>query len=80
VVWQDLRDPKINVFAQHVLASGELDLRWPLDGRALLGDPAALAAALPAQLSGLAKVARIAQCDALRALHAKRANYSAAIG
>ena len=43
VVWQDLRDPKINVFAQHVFASGELDPRWPLDGRALLGDPAALA-------------------------------------
>jgi len=49
VVWQDLRDPKINVFAQHVLASGELDPRWPLDGRALLGDPAALATAVGGQ-------------------------------
>ena len=49
VVWQDLRDSKINVFAQHVLASGELDPRWPLDGRALLGDPAALATAAGGQ-------------------------------
>jgi hypothetical protein len=49
VVWQDLRNPKINVFAQHVVASGELDPRWPVDGRALLGDPAALATAAGGQ-------------------------------
>src|SRR5262245_40496458 len=34
ITWQDFRSPNINVFAQHVLASGELDRRWPLDGRA----------------------------------------------
>ena len=45
IVWQDLRNPKVNVFAQHVLSTGELDARWPLDGRSLLGDPAAMAGA-----------------------------------
>src|SRR5262249_28775391 len=44
VVWQDLRGPKVNVFARHVLASGELDAAWPAEGRALLTDPATLAA------------------------------------
>jgi flagellar hook capping protein FlgD len=49
IVWQDLRDPKINVFAQHVLANGELDPRWPLDGLALLADPASLVTAAGGQ-------------------------------
>src|SRR5262249_1815292 len=42
VVWEDLRDPRINIFAGHVLATGELDPAWPAGGRALLTDAAAL--------------------------------------
>jgi hypothetical protein len=68
VVWQDLRDPKVNVFAQHVLSNGDLDPRWPVDGRALLGDPAALAGAdggqtAPAALSDGAGGAIVAWQD-----------------
>ena len=32
VVWQDLRDPRINVFAQHVTAFGDLIPRGPATG------------------------------------------------
>lgn len=42
LAWQDRRDPRINLFAQHLLASGEVDPQWPLDGQALLRDPLAL--------------------------------------
>jgi len=42
VVWQDPRLPRTNIFAQHLLASGDVDPAWPVDGRALLADPAAL--------------------------------------
>ena len=41
VVWQYFRNPRLNVFATRVLASGELDPAWPADGRALLADSAA---------------------------------------
>ena len=43
VTWQDFRSKKINVFAQHVLASGELDAAWPADGQAVLADSFSLA-------------------------------------
>ena len=43
VVWQDPRLPRTNIFAQHLLASGDVDPAWPVDGRALLADPNALA-------------------------------------
>ena len=43
VAWQDFRFPRVNVFAQHVLTSGEVDPAWPANGRALLNDPAAIA-------------------------------------
>src|SRR5262249_32681542 len=49
VVWQDLRDSKVQIFAGHVLVTGELDPRWPVGGRALLTDPAALANATGGQ-------------------------------
>src|SRR5262245_25902449 len=39
VVWQDDRFRRVNLFAQHVLANGEVDAAWPLFGRALLADP-----------------------------------------
>lgn len=42
VVWEDQRGPAVNLFAQHVVASGELDPAWPTAGRALLTDPAGL--------------------------------------
>ncbi|HTM00745.1 MAG TPA: hypothetical protein VL503_06435, partial [Candidatus Omnitrophota bacterium] len=51
ITWQDSRSAKINVFAQHVLASGELDGAWPIDGRSLLADPAALDSADGGQTS-----------------------------
>jgi hypothetical protein len=41
ISWQDHRAARINLFAQHVLASGEVDGVWPVDGRALL-DPTVL--------------------------------------
>ena len=43
VTWQDSRFARVNIFAQHVLASGEVDGAWPVDGRALLNDPPAIA-------------------------------------
>jgi hypothetical protein len=49
VVWQDFRSPRVNIFARRVLASGELDPSWPIDGRALLADSTALAAAFDGQ-------------------------------
>ena len=49
ITWHDLRSPTINIFAQHVLASGDLDAAWPAAGRVLLTDPAALATALAGQ-------------------------------
>ena len=49
ITWHDLRSRTINIFAQHVLASGNVDPAWPADGRALLNNPAALATALAGQ-------------------------------
>ena len=49
VAWHDLRSPTINIFAQHVLASGDVDAAWPAGGRALLTDAPALATALAGQ-------------------------------
>src|SRR5262245_41226893 len=43
VAWQDARRPRINIFAEHVTASGSLDPGWPANGRALLSDEPALA-------------------------------------
>lgn len=43
VAWQDQRQRAINVFARRVLASGETDVAWPREGRALLTDAPALA-------------------------------------
>jgi hypothetical protein len=51
VVWQDLRDPRINVFAQHVTAFGDLDPAWPGNGRALLTDSLAIEAGAGGQVS-----------------------------
>src|SRR5262245_59861953 len=51
ITWHDFRLPRVNVFAMHVLASGERDVLWPDDGRALLNDPAALANASGGQVS-----------------------------
>lgn len=42
IAWMDARFPRVNIFARHVLASGEVDGAWPVDGRALLNDPAAM--------------------------------------
>lgn len=53
VTWQDFRTPRINVFAQHLLSSGSLDSRWPVDGRALLGNPAEMDTADGGQTSPL---------------------------
>src|SRR5262245_12220531 len=39
IAWQDSRFPGVNIFAQRVLASGELDLAWTVDGQALMTDP-----------------------------------------
>jgi hypothetical protein len=35
VTWQDFRSGGSDIYAQHVLASGAVDLAWPADGRAL---------------------------------------------
>ncbi len=51
ITWQDLRSPKINIFAQHVLATGEVDAGWPADGQALLTDSLAMAGADGGQTS-----------------------------
>ena len=42
VVWLDFRNKRVNIFARRVLASGNLDPAWPVDGQALLTDAAAL--------------------------------------
>src|SRR5262245_48502631 len=44
VVWQDGRNPRVNIFAQHVRSTGDLDPAWPETGRALLTDAIAAAA------------------------------------
>ena len=49
ITWQDERGGEVHIFAQHVMASGELDAAWPVNGRALLTDPLALATALGGQ-------------------------------
>ena len=49
VVWQDGRSPRVNIFAQHVLASGDHDTPWPIEGRALLTDSVAIAGAAGGQ-------------------------------
>jgi|KBSSwiStaDraftv2_1062776.scaffolds.fasta_scaffold98823_2 hypothetical protein len=41
IVWQDFRDKQGTVFARRVLASGELDPAWPVDGLEVLSDSAA---------------------------------------
>ena len=51
ITWQDSRSPIVNIFAQHVLSTGDLDPAWPIDGRALLTDPLALANAPSGQMS-----------------------------
>jgi len=42
VVWVDAGSGAVDLFAQHVLSSGELDPAWPINGRALLTNPSAL--------------------------------------
>ena len=44
VVWEDSRNPRLNVFARRVLASGDLDPTWPTGGLAVLADSATLLA------------------------------------
>jgi hypothetical protein len=39
VAWQDFRTAPAVIAAQHVLASGELDVAWPHFGRTVMGDP-----------------------------------------
>src|SRR5262252_1344887 len=38
LAWQDQRDAKVNIFAQHVLASGDVDLGWALNGQRMIVD------------------------------------------
>src|SRR5438128_914970 len=33
IAWQDHRSPRVNLFAAHVLASGEVDATWPANGQ-----------------------------------------------
>jgi hypothetical protein len=47
LVWQDARSTKVNLFAHHVLASGELDPAWPVNGRAVLANLIAVVAGGP---------------------------------
>jgi len=42
IVWRDSRSLSLNIDVHHVLASGEMDLVWPGDGRAVLTDALAL--------------------------------------
>jgi hypothetical protein len=51
ITWQDLRSSKINIFAQHVRATGEVDAGWPANGQALLTDSLAMATADGGQTS-----------------------------
>jgi hypothetical protein len=48
LVWQDQRDlPKVNLFAAHVLASGDLDPGWPVNGAPVVSNVAAVIAGGP---------------------------------
>jgi flagellar hook capping protein FlgD len=38
IAWQDHRNAKVNIFAQHVLASGNVDPSWPENGQAMVAD------------------------------------------
>src|SRR5262245_42170809 len=49
LTWLDRRDPALNVFAQRVRASGDVDPAWPAGGRLLLADPVALTDAAEGQ-------------------------------
>lgn len=51
ITWQDDRFKRVNIFAGHVLASGDLDPAWPEDGLALLTDTLALPSADVAQIA-----------------------------
>ena len=51
IAWQDLRSPRVNIFAQHVRADGVVDPAWPAQGRALLGDSVALVNAAGGQFT-----------------------------
>jgi hypothetical protein len=51
ITWQDARSPRLNIFAQRVRASGELDAAWPVNGRALLRDSLAIAGAIGGQFA-----------------------------
>jgi hypothetical protein len=42
LAWQDFRSPIVNIFAQHVRGTGDVDAGWPVNGRALLANPLAL--------------------------------------
>jgi len=53
ITWQDLRTSRVNIFAQHVLASGDVDALWPVNGRALLTDSLAMANTAGGQTSPL---------------------------
>ncbi len=46
VVWLDLRSLKVNLFADHVTATGELDPAWPVNGRPVLADSTGLGTGL----------------------------------
>ncbi|HEY6194991.1 MAG TPA: T9SS type A sorting domain-containing protein [Candidatus Eisenbacteria bacterium] len=41
VTWQDPRNINYDIYLQHVLATGDVDPGWPLDGRAVCTAPAA---------------------------------------
>jgi hypothetical protein len=45
IIWQDSRNGTVNIFAQHVRATGDVDPAWPIDGRALFVDPLVAASA-----------------------------------
>jgi hypothetical protein len=47
LVWQDSRASKVNLFTHHVLASGDLDPAWPVNGRAVLANLVAVVAGGP---------------------------------
>ena len=43
VTWQDRRSFPVNVYVQHVLATGDVDAAWPTNGQALMADPRIIA-------------------------------------
>lgn len=49
IVWTDTRDNRFDIYAHHVLASGELDPDWPADGAPVCTAP--LGARRPAQIA-----------------------------